>query len=229
MRKCRNWVKKNIKFAPAAFFLPFGTIQPSLIITHLKTMNAFLCRLSLALLLVFAAATAGAQTNVLISYYSKTGNTQAMAEAVAHGAGQVEDVTVVLKTVEQTTLLDLVDAHAIIVGSPVYNANVAPQVQEFITAWPFEDQPLKNKLGAAFVTAGGISAGEELTLVNILHSMMIFGMIVVGGDDWTAPFGASAIVGEPPFHYEEGIRDEFLEKGEALGRRVAELAVKLNQ
>jgi multimeric flavodoxin WrbA len=47
--------------------------------------------------------------------------------------------------------------------------------------WPFEGTPLKDKIGAAFVSAGGISAGEELTQLSILHSMLIFGMIVVGG------------------------------------------------
>jgi len=167
------------------------------------------------------------QPVVLISYYSKTGNTQAMAEAVARGASSVQGVKVVLKTTGETTTADLLAAGAIIVGSPVYNANVAPQVQEFITSWPFEGAPMKNKLGAAFVTAGGISAGEELSMLNILHSMMIFGMVVMGGDDYRSAFGASAIRGEPPFHASEPIHDQFLLKGENLGRRVAEVLLKL--
>jgi NAD(P)H dehydrogenase (quinone) len=129
--------------------------------------------------------------------------------------------------VEETTTEDLLNAGAIIVGSPVYNANVAPQVQEFITSWPFEGAPLKDKLGAAFVTAGGISAGEEITLLNILQSMMIFGMIVMGGDDWTAPFGASGIRGEPPFSGEEPLGEAFLLKGEKLGERVAGVLLRM--
>jgi hypothetical protein len=59
--------------------------------------------------------------------------------------------------------------------------------------------------------------------------MLIFGMIVVGGPDWTSAFGASAITGEPPFVKSDsgtGIAPEFVKKGEALGKRVAELAVK---
>ncbi len=179
--------------------------------------------------LFLACLQTNAQTNVLITYYSKTGNTQTMAKAVASGASEVEGVKVVMKTVDQTTHADLLNADAIIVGSPVYNANVAPEVSSFIASWPFEEEPLKDKIGAAFVTAGGISAGEELTLLNILQSMMIFGMIIVGGDNWTAPFGASAVTGEPPFHEEDGIKGLFLEKGQALGKRVGELAVKLNQ
>lgn len=169
-----------------------------------------------------------AQPTILITYHSRTGNTRGMAEAVALGASQVEGVQVVLKTVEETTPEDLLGAEAIVVGSPVYNANVAPAVQAFISSWPFEGAPMKNKIGAAFVTAGGISAGEELTQMNILHSMLIFGMVVVGGPDWSSPFGASAIVGEAPFEEQEGLAPQFIQKGQALGKRVAELALKLN-
>ncbi len=169
-----------------------------------------------------------AQTKVLVAYYSKTGNTETMAEAVAKGARELEGVKVEIKQVANVTTADLLDADAIIVGSPVYNANVAPRVQEFISGWPFEGSPLKNKIGAAFVTAGGMSAGEEITQMNILHSMMIFGMIIVGGDHWTSPFGASAVVGESPFEDGKGIDPVFLEKGENLGKRVASITKRLH-
>ena len=183
--------------------------------------------LILTILLLAGMAKLCAQPTILISYYSKTGNTREMAEAVARGAAKVEGITVVLKTVEETTTDDLLNAGAIIVGSPVYNANVAPRVQEFISSWPFEGAPLRDKLGAAFVTAGGISAGEELTLMNMLQSMLIFGMIVMGGHDWTAPFGASGIRGEPPFSGDEPMREAFLLKGEKLGERVASVLIAL--
>jgi NAD(P)H dehydrogenase (quinone) len=169
-----------------------------------------------------------AQPVVLITYYSKTGTTQTMAEAVALGARNIEGVQVIIKTVEETTTDDLLNAGAIILGSPVYNSNIAPQMQEFISGWPFENSPLKNKLGAVFVTAGGISAGEEITMLNMIHSMMIFGMIIIGGDDWTAPFGASAIRGETPFDQEKQLDDIFLKKAEGLGERVAGILKAMN-
>jgi multimeric flavodoxin WrbA len=75
----------------------------------------------------------------------------------------------------------LLDADAIIVGSPVYNANVTPQVSEFLANWPFESAPMKNKIGTAYATGGGISASEELTQLSILHSMLIFRIIIVAG------------------------------------------------
>lgn len=172
------------------------------------------------------------QVNVLIVYYSSTGHTKTMAEAVATGARSVAHVTVTLKTVQEVTNADLLAADAIIVGSPVYNANVAPQVQEFINKWPFDGSPLKDKIGAAFVSAGGMSAGEELTQMNILHSMLVFGMIVVGGPDWEQPFGASAITNEDTFGKvsQDGHVDEiFIRKGKALGARVASLATRMKR
>ena len=54
---------------------------------------------------------------------------------------------------------------------------------------------MRDKVGAAFVTAGGISAGEEAVQLAILRAMLVYNMIVVGGADWTAAFGASAVTG----------------------------------
>lgn len=167
------------------------------------------------------------QANILIVYYSERGHTRAMAKAVADGARSVKNVNVKLLSVNEAQASDVLAADAIIVGSPVYNANVAPPVQEFIKNWPFVGAPLKDKIGAAFVSAGGISAGEELTQLNILHSMLIYGMIVVGGPDWKTAFGASAVVEEEPFVSEHLVDSYFLKKGEALGERVAKLVNRI--
>jgi len=169
------------------------------------------------------------RATVLISYFSREGHTRAMAEAVARGARSAGAVTVKVLRIAETTKEDLLEADAIIVGSPVYNANASTEVVGFINRWPFEGAPLRDKIGAAFVTGGGISAGEELTQLNILHSMLIFGMVVVGGPDWTSAFGASAITAEPPFDKSAAdsvVAPGFVKKGEALGKRVAELTIK---
>lgn len=171
-----------------------------------------------------------AQKTVLIAYHSETGNTKVMAQSVENGALSVDGVSVVLKSVDDISSEDLISADAIIVGSPVYNANVTPEISAFIASWPFEGQPLKDKIGAAFVTAGGISAGEEIVQMNILQRMLVFGMIVVGGPEWTQPFGASAVTDEPPFEVSEQneISEQFTEKGFLLGERVAKITLKLN-
>jgi len=183
-----------------------------------------------SILILFVAQTVMAQ-KVLIVFHSETGNTEQLAQSVAEGARSVEGVEGVLLSVDDVTSDQLVESDAIIVGSPVYNANVSPEISAFIASWPFEGQPLKDKVGAAFVTAGGISAGEEIVQMNILQSMLVFGMIVVGGPDWTQPFGASAITGEPPFdvNEQEETSEQFKQKGFLLGERVAKITLKISE
>jgi NAD(P)H dehydrogenase (quinone) len=165
---------------------------------------------------------------ILIAYYSQSGNTRAMAQAVEEGAKSVSGVQVLLLPIEKVSNQELLEADAIVVGSPVYNANVAPEVQQFINSWPFEGRPLKNKLGAAFVTGGGLSIGEELVQLNLLHSMLIQGMLVLGGAETEAAFGASAITGEVPFQTGK-VEEQFLVKGRGLGKRVAEMALSIKK
>lgn len=181
------------------------------------------------IIFLLLACTLYAQENrsVLIVYFSKNGHTKLMAEKVAEGARSVDKTQVKLRPVKEASTTDLLEADAIILGSPVYNANVAPAMQEFINSWPFKNAPLKNKLGAAFTTAGGLSAGEELVQLNLLHSMLIFGMVVVGGESWKSAFGASAITGEKPFKTEGDLKkidEQFLQKAQNLGRRVAKVS-----
>lgn len=163
---------------------------------------------------------------ILITYHSESGKTQSMAKAIATGIEQVSGVTYLLKPVHEVTQEEVLNADAIILGSPVYNANMTPQVQEFINSWPFDSRPLKDKIGAVFVTGGGYSIGEEATMFAMIRSMMIHGMIIVGGDELEAAFGASAITGEGAFEGKE-VQEIFLKKAEGLGRRVAGLL--LNQ
>ena len=179
---------------------------------------------------VLAASDEG--VHVLVVYHSVKGHTRAMAEAVTEGARSVTGVTVKLVSVAEAKEADVLEADAILVGSPVYNANVAPEVQSFINSWPFRGAPLADKIGAAFVSAGAISAGEEAVQLSLLRSMLVFGMIVVGGSEWRNAFGASAVWEEGPFVTDRGkdtVDELFLEKGRSLGRRVARLAVKLER
>ena len=165
--------------------------------------------------------------NVLITYYSESGHTSIMAKSVAEGAQKVSGAEVRLLTIDKTSSDDLLWAEAIILGSPVHSANIAAAVQEFIRTWPFDGQELKDKIGAVFVTGGGMSAGEELAQMNLIHTMMVFNMIIVGGPTWDQPFGASAVTGEEPFGSsteEASIDPIFLKKASALGERVANLA-----
>ena len=164
---------------------------------------------------------------ILITYYSKTGSTTQLAKSIEKGASEGNRVRVLLKKIEETTEDDLIKADAIILGSPVYNANPAAEVLKFIEKWPFEGGKMKNKIGAVFVTGGGISSGEELVQTSLLQAMMVFGMIIVGGDDWKSSFGASAVTAEGT--YTQELNPLFLLKGEQLGKRVQEVVLRWNK
>lgn len=185
----------------------------------------------LSLLLLCTPRTARAHdVSILVVYYSVNGHTRTMADAVAQGAKSVDGARVTLLPVQDATPSGIVDFDAIIIGSPVHNANVAPEIQSFINRWPLSGTPLRDKIGAAFVLAGGISAGEETVQLGILRSMLIFGMIVVGGPEWTSAFGASAVTDEAPFAADSQngqVAEQFLEKGRKLGQRVADIAGRL--
>ncbi|WP_194974062.1 flavodoxin family protein [Aquiflexum lacus] len=164
---------------------------------------------------------------ILITYHSQSGKTQAMAEAVAKGVAEVQCLEYILKPIADVTEDEILNASAIILGSPVYNANMTPEVQAFINSWPFEGRPLKDKIGAVFVTGGGFSIGEEAVMFSMIRAMMIHGMIIVGGDELEAAFGASAITGEGDFADKE-VNELFLKKAEGLGRRVGGFVLKVN-
>jgi len=177
----------------------------------------------------FTLSYAQDSTTIAVFYYSQSGNTKAMAEAVQYGARQVNGVKVRLLEIKEAVTRDILAADAIILGSPVYNGNVAPPVLEFINSWPFEGAPLRDKIGAVFVSAGGISAGEELVQMSIISAMLVNRMIIVGGPEWQGAFGASAVTGESPFNNGENpvkINPSFLKKAADLGKRVAEITKK---
>jgi NAD(P)H dehydrogenase (quinone) len=200
-------------------------------------MRQIVCLMCLFALLPVLAPAQDAEprkAGVLVVYFSDKGHTKAMAEAVARGAGAVDGATATVMDVATATPEDVLNADAVIVGSPVYKANVAPKVQEFINSWPIKDPRLRDKIGAAFATGSGLSAGEEIVQTNILQSMLVCQMITVGGPGGSQPFGASAMDEDPSPGAKDGAKKEeelvaahYLKKGEALGKRVAELAVRL--
>ncbi|MBD0315782.1 MAG: flavodoxin family protein [Nitrospiraceae bacterium] len=162
---------------------------------------------------------------VLIAYHSKSGHTARMAEAVAEGANSVPDTTVTLKRVSHVTADDLFSSDAVIVGSPVYWANMSGEVKTFFDDWQFKfgvfpDFKMKNKVGAAFATGGQVSSGKEVTMLSILAAMLGNQMIVVSAG---GAFGASATTeGDSP-----GIDNKELGDARALGQRVVEVTKRL--
>jgi NAD(P)H dehydrogenase (quinone) len=159
---------------------------------------------------------------VLVVYHSATGNTEKMAQGVAEGAKAVPGTRVVLKRVGEVATNDLSSADAVIVGSPVYFANMSGEVKTFFDNWSlkfdlFKDRKMRNKVGAAFSTGALVSAGKEFTILGILAAMLNNQMIIVSGG---GGFGASATTGPDS----PGVDEKELAAGRDLGKRVAEVA-----
>ena len=183
--------------------------------------------LSAALILVLHGRPSNAadpqSVTVLVSFHSASGNTEKMAQAVAEGAKSVSETSVVLKRVGEVVGDDLSFADAVIVGSPVYVGNMSGQVKTFFDNWGLKfglgtaTGKMRNKVGAAFATGGGISSGKEITMLTILGAMLSHQMIVISGG---GNFGASATTGA----ISPGIDEKELADARALGKRVAEVA-----
>ena len=156
---------------------------------------------------------------VLVTYYSRTGNTRKLAEAVAKGVQEVDGVTCVLKTASEVTKDDFLSSAGIIAGSPVYYGTMAAELKAVFDKFVGLRTRMEDKVGAAFATSGHHSGGKETTLISIIQAMLINGMIVVGDPlDAGGHYGV-ACAGAP---------DERTRRDAAkLGRRVALLVKKL--
>jgi len=138
---------------------------------------------------------------ILILYYSKTGNTEKMAKAVAEGAKTVPSIEVELTyhvTAEQLKGFD-----AIIVGTPTYHHDTTIDIKRLFEEAAVKGVDLKGKVGAVFGSYGWSGEAPRLVL-EIMKNR--FGMDVP----------------EPPLLAKYAPDQAALEKCKELGRKIAE-------
>jgi NAD(P)H dehydrogenase (quinone) len=154
---------------------------------------------------------------MLICYYSRSGNTENMAEEVAAGAREVASVAVDVRSVSQVTSDDLLEFDCIVIGSPVYYGTMAAEVKDLIDKSVKHHGKLSGKVGGAFASSGGPGGGNETTVLDIVKALLIHGM-VVQGDAEGDHYGPIAV----------GAPDE-RSRGECrrFGRRTAEFTLKI--
>lgn len=138
---------------------------------------------------------------MLIFYYSRTGNTEKMAKAVAEGAKAVQEVEVRLDYNVSPETLDNFDA--LIVATPTYHHDMPIGFKTFFEEIAEKDINLKDKLGAAFGSYGWSGEAPKL-VIEIMKNK--FQMNVT----------------EPPFLIKYTPDESGLEKCRALGKRLAE-------
>jgi len=149
---------------------------------------------------------------ILVAYYSRSGNTKKMAEAVAAGvkkAGVDSD----LREVTTIKVDELPQYDAFIFGSPTYYGLMSAEMKKLLDDSVKYHGKLSGKVGGAFTSAGGIGGGAETTIVSILEALLIHGMVVIG-EAGSFHYGPVAI-GEP--------NDSVLKACSKYGLKVANL------
>lgn len=155
---------------------------------------------------------------MLISYFSKSGHTKKMAEAIAKGAKE-SGCDVVIKDIAKTTTDDMKSASAIVIGSPTYYGTMAAEVKKVLDESVSDHGKLAGKIGGAFASSGMIGGGNETTILSIIQALLIHGMIVLGNSD-IGHYGPVAI-GAP----DERATKECIK----YGKRLADLTTRLEK
>jgi len=99
---------------------------------------------------------------ILILYYSRTGNTEKMAKAVAEGAKTVKGIDVELNYHVKPETLDNFDA--IIVGTPTYHHDMTIDMKTLFEEAAVKRVNLKDKIGATFGSYGWSGEAPKLVL-----------------------------------------------------------------
>ena len=199
---------------------------------------------------------------VKVVFYSMYGHIYRMAEAVAEGSREVDGAKVELLQVPELVpdavleksgakkarqafahipvakVTDLVDADAIIFGTPTRFGNMCAQMRNFLdqTGGLWAQNTLVGKVGSVFTSSNTQHGGQETTITSFHTTLLHLGMIIVGlpysetrqtrMDEITggSPYGASTIAGG------DGSRlpsENELAMARFQGRHVATIAKKL--
>ena len=154
--------------------------------------------------------------NGLVIYYSRSGNTKQMAKTIAEAMNEA-NLPTKCKSVTDTTLDDLQAADAIVVGSPTYYGRLAAPIAQFFDDSVTRHGKLDGKVGAAFSSSSNIAGGNETTIMSILETLLIHGMIVQG-DPQGDHYGPVSI-GKPD--------ERVIKQCKRRGQRIAQLTNKL--
>jgi len=176
---------------------------------------------------------------ILISYDSRTGETESFARAVLEGVGTVEGARGVLRKHADVTEKEIAAADGILVGSPVHWGNLSTETKRFIDRMGGvlasggelgADSRAANRpprTGGAFVTGGSVASGKELARIGILTSLLSFKFVLIGGEDAAGfgTLGAQATTGPS----DPGLSEAELLEARRFGARFARLTLKLKQ
>ncbi len=190
-------------------------------------------------------------TNIAIIYFSGTGHTHLMAEAISTGTQTIPDTKVQLLRItgeqivngrwkDEAMMATLNSDDAIIFGSPTYMGGVAGQYKAFIDSASsiWIKQGWKNKIAGGFTHSGSLSGDKQGTLLYLVTNAAQHSMIWVGAGEMPQPSGVNrlgsflGVMGQttPDF---TGTKTVELDTGDRLscelyGQRIAETVQRWN-
>lgn len=192
---------------------------------------------------------------ILVLYYSRNGSTAELARQVCRGVESVPGAVAKLRTVPPVsaeneraprpvpesgppyaTLDDLAAADGLVLGSPTRFGTMAAPLKYFLdsTSSLWVSGALAGKPAGVFTSTQTLHGGQEATLLSMILPLLHHGMYIVGlpfteralnqTRTGGTPYGASHVAGASDA---TRLSDDERTLANALGRRVAELAVRL--
>ena len=193
--------------------------------------------------------------DILVLYYSRTGSTRLLAEAVAQGIDQVGGTQARLRTVAPVStvvatasagvppagapyaeLRDFDECGGLALGSPTRFGNMAAPLKHFIdsTSGQWLSGALAGKPAAVFTSTTSMHGGQESTLLSMMLPLLHQGMLVLGipyteSDLMTTTSGGSPYGAShvAPHGTVARLTDEERRLAVALGKRLATAALRL--
>lgn len=199
----------------------------------------------------YSAEQNGADTYVLVLYYSRQGATREMARLIARGiestglSARLRTVPAISADHESSapdipergdlyaTLDDLAGCAGVIMGSPTRFGNMAAPLKYFLdgTTALWLNGALIDKPAAVFTSTGSLHGGQESTLLTMMMPLLHHGMVLVGlpyaepalvnTRTGGTPYGASHWAGSDGV---QAISGDEATLCQALGKRVARWA-----
>ena len=192
---------------------------------------------------------------ILVLYYSRSGATAELARQACRGVESVPGASARLRTVPAVsaesegpakpvppsgapyaTLDDLRETDGLMLGSPTRFGNMAAPLKHFLdgTGSLWLSGALAGKPAAVFTSTQTLHGGQETTLLSMMLPLLHHGMVLVGlpyteralseTHSGGTPYGASHVSGAAA----AALTDHEKALAQALGRRVAHLAVRLS-
>ncbi len=192
--------------------------------------------------------------DILILYYSRSGNVKNMAEQIARGV-ESAGCQAILRTVPPVSTVceasedeipedghlyvshdDLKQCSALVLGSPTRFGNMAAPLKYFIdsTSDIWLSGELTGKPAAVFTSTGSLHGGQETTLLSMMLPLLHHGMMIMGlpysesglmlTQEGGTPYGPSHLAGS---QNDRPLTDTEATLCRALGKRIANTTLKL--